>query len=500
MTKTPGELLAELLRSEPGVFPRQTLAEIVERRDELTGPLLGALDQLRAEPSSARWQGSFFPIFVVHLLAQFRETRAYRPLAELLGAPGKLLDDLFGDLVAEGMGRVLASLYDGDDAPLRRLIENPEADEYIRGAAVPDAYQTLIVHGMIDAAAVERHFVELLESGMERRPGHAWDGLCECAARLGFASALPAIRRAFDEGLCNPDYCSFRETEEIMGKHDAARMLAESEGLIDDTAAELHWWDCFRPQRPRRPAVRPGASLRPRAPAAAPKPPVGRNDPCPCGSGRKFKKCCGDEVAAANARRAARRELEAGVLQVRIELAGSQPPIWRDLLVPGTFTLADLHVAIQQVMPWSNDHVHVFDHPQPPIPLPESKSPLDPLDEEAAIRLHEFAGNAHPLVYTYDLGDDWQHLVTVTRWHGNPETFALPTCIGGESAAPPEDCGGIPGLYRLVEAWEHAAGLPEESEEDEEDEEGGWRHFDPHGFSVVEADLRLAPLRAARER
>jgi hypothetical protein len=26
-------------------------------------------------------------------------------------------------------------------------------------------------------------------------------------------------------------------------------------------------------------------------PHAAPK--TGRNDPCPCGSGRKFKKCCG---------------------------------------------------------------------------------------------------------------------------------------------------------------------------------------------------------------
>jgi uncharacterized protein YecA (UPF0149 family) len=23
------------------------------------------------------------------------------------------------------------------------------------------------------------------------------------------------------------------------------------------------------------------------------KPKVGRNDPCPCGSGRKYKKCCG---------------------------------------------------------------------------------------------------------------------------------------------------------------------------------------------------------------
>ena len=25
----------------------------------------------------------------------------------------------------------------------------------------------------------------------------------------------------------------------------------------------------------------------------APSPTVGRNDPCPCGSGKKYKKCCG---------------------------------------------------------------------------------------------------------------------------------------------------------------------------------------------------------------
>jgi hypothetical protein len=27
--------------------------------------------------------------------------------------------------------------------------------------------------------------------------------------------------------------------------------------------------------------------------AAPPKPKVGRNEPCPCGSGKKHKKCCG---------------------------------------------------------------------------------------------------------------------------------------------------------------------------------------------------------------
>ncbi|MBM3333698.1 SEC-C domain-containing protein [Candidatus Sumerlaeota bacterium] len=32
-------------------------------------------------------------------------------------------------------------------------------------------------------------------------------------------------------------------------------------------------------------------------------PKVGRNDPCPCGSGKKFKKCCGAAVARATAAR-----------------------------------------------------------------------------------------------------------------------------------------------------------------------------------------------------
>ena len=29
---------------------------------------------------------------------------------------------------------------------------------------------------------------------------------------------------------------------------------------------------------------------------------IGRNDPCPCGSGTKFKKCCGRNLAANDAR------------------------------------------------------------------------------------------------------------------------------------------------------------------------------------------------------
>ena len=41
--------------------------------------------------------------------------------------------------------------------------------------------------------------------------------------------------------------------------------------------------------------VRPvsGSDISPARPAPAAGAAVGRNDPCPCGSGKKYKKCCG---------------------------------------------------------------------------------------------------------------------------------------------------------------------------------------------------------------
>jgi preprotein translocase subunit SecA len=51
------------------------------------------------------------------------------------------------------------------------------------------------------------------------------------------------------------------------------------------------------PPRPAQPASRPGPQMRqmPMGPAIDVKN-IGRNDPCPCGSGKKFKKCHGENL------------------------------------------------------------------------------------------------------------------------------------------------------------------------------------------------------------
>lgn len=62
-----------------------------------------------------------------------------------------------------------------------------------------------------------------------------------------------------------------------------------------DTVDELSKWHCFEEERPKRQIqARPSAGWldngRRNQPIRSTK--IGRNTPCPCGSGKKFKKCC----------------------------------------------------------------------------------------------------------------------------------------------------------------------------------------------------------------
>ena len=59
---------------------------------------------------------------------------------------------------------------------------------------------------------------------------------------------------------------------------------------VQDVFASMMSQVAGRPVRAvRTPAATPGGG--------SPAPAVGRNDPCPCGSGKKYKKCCGRNLA-----------------------------------------------------------------------------------------------------------------------------------------------------------------------------------------------------------
>ena len=49
------------------------------------------------------------------------------------------------------------------------------------------------------------------------------------------------------------------------------------------------------------------------------------------------------------------------VYQFKIALKGIKPPIWRRIQVPETYTFWDLHVAIQDIVGWSDYPLHEFE-------------------------------------------------------------------------------------------------------------------------------------------
>lgn len=62
-----------------------------------------------------------------------------------------------------------------------------------------------------------------------------------------------------------------------------------------------------------------------------------------------------------------------------------------------------------------------------------------------------FANPGDAARYEYDFGDGWTHVVKLLAIEPRERGAKYPRCIGGERACTPEDCGGVPGYYRLLE-------------------------------------------------
>jgi len=298
---TPAQVLADLA-SVTNRQPREALLAADAHREALVEPLLLALERGVANPKCSPGEGMLFSI-AGYLLAKWREPRAYPHFIRWLSLPGKSPFDLGGDTITEDGGRLLASVCGGDLGPIKALILNRDANEFCRGQAVM-ALAVLAAWQELPHQQVTDYFTWLAREGLEREHSHAWDELAATSADLEALGAFAELRRAYEADLIDPGYIGLEDldaVEEGPRGHTLAD-FRERHPRITDVAHETAWWQCYRDDpvlKTKRDRDRqliepllPRSDWSPSQPFRAP-PKVGRNDPCPCGSGKKYKKCCG---------------------------------------------------------------------------------------------------------------------------------------------------------------------------------------------------------------
>lgn len=130
----------------------------------------------------------------------------------------------------------------------------------------------------------------------------------------------------------------------------------------------------------------------------------------------------------------------------------------RRLIVPADIEFARLHKLLQRVYSWNNYHLHDFtvldgQSQKNATRLVTTEIQLS-YDSEAVLeaghKLSEYFPKYTQIIYTYDMGDNWEHyieLVRVIKEH-NEESPYLLEAVG---QAPPEDVGGVGGFIDFRE-------------------------------------------------
>ncbi|MDX2159165.1 MAG: DUF1186 domain-containing protein [Hyphomicrobiaceae bacterium] len=314
------EIIRRMTYIEVGRKPTLALALALARAEEVRDRLLDELsltpdevaERLNAAPDERH--AYFLHVLAVYLLGLWEDVRAYRPLVAYLAANSEAAHAQLEETVTEDLHTLLGRVYDGSDlAPLKAIIEDGTADPYVRDACLRSLH-VMARLGKIPRDDVITYYQEYLEAHRNRDWARDADFHLVTIAEMREPALRPAIQKWFAEGLVDTKLLPRRDIRDTY--EETAEQIDEDllqvdrlNGLLDyicdwawfnvDDPAELaNPWDEVDPEaeilgnpdgvtdwEAGRPLVREGRK-------------IGRNEPCPCGSGKKYKRCCLDREQA----------------------------------------------------------------------------------------------------------------------------------------------------------------------------------------------------------
>ena len=304
------ESIIDRLDNPEGGFPWDAIEEARKRSKEITPHLIRLIEDATHDCRQGHLDDCYGHFISAFLLAEFRAVEAWPALRDAITLPDDKPDQLFGDAITEDLGCIIATLTGDGLELIDDLITDQSVDEFVRWA-VSETVLYRVRDGILSREDAIAWLAAQLEKAIENKDEIA-EGLVVRLEDLAAETTLPLIERALAAGIIDEDLNSLDDVKESFARGDetfneAMARLHHPDGLID----HLQRWTSFEDHAPDWDSEIDDftdESFEPYESFDALEDDyisvndttvrnegvkIGRNDKCPCGSGKKYKKCCG---------------------------------------------------------------------------------------------------------------------------------------------------------------------------------------------------------------
>jgi uncharacterized protein YchJ len=283
-------------------FPRDAVLNAISNQEVSTPILLGYLEYAieNVETLDHSYMGHIFALFI---LSQFREKQAFPLIIKLAKLPYKQQSDLLGDSLTESLSQFIGSTFDGDLDAIKSIIQDKLSKLYTRLATI-QSLLVLLNDNLIEESLIETYTHHLFEILLTAKDHEGMTALVYFWCDYDPSIFIKKIQVAFDSGLVDEGWISLDYIRNKIAQNDIKKYVSNSKHRpIKDAVKEMEWWACFNNGSSKFDEATPylldehyhyehdnccGFNTK----IMRKEPKIGRNDPCHCGSGKKYKKCC----------------------------------------------------------------------------------------------------------------------------------------------------------------------------------------------------------------
>ncbi len=282
----PAAVLIDIM-TELGLYVNKQLAQEIAKRDDAVFYLRKLIQDGKHWRSSGPGDG-LSPIHVIHILPLIRNKAAFELLLDII----RYHEDDLNYWLTEDVPSLLVAFGEEFIEPLKEFTEDETLEAFARSTAT-EALGTLGIKFPQHQNEIKQHLIKLLKTTED---GTFAGIVADDLASFHDPSVMPEIHKAFEEGRIDDPFVDEDELEDII---NGVFYDLDEDNFKRNTVDPLDHFSMKNIERlhlinskEKEDEDEDEDEFEPENNMSHNKKKIGRNEPCPCGSGLKYKKCC----------------------------------------------------------------------------------------------------------------------------------------------------------------------------------------------------------------